>query len=154
MIYIFYYYIHSRQSMAQHPFAQRGLYQASSQPQPGGVYYAHQLGQPMPVVYVQQPPSISALCGMQYAVSFQHSSPTHQSVPPTGMVYTGILHLSNWPTHVRSAPYNNCPVEQVLFPTPSVRVTVDPRFPTWVHITCSNGVGGTINGWVGKQHVF
>ena len=147
--------------MAQpNPFPRHGLYQASfqpqSQPQPQqcGVYYTRQLGQPMAVVYVQQPLSISALCGMQNAVSFQHSSPTHQSVPPMGIVYNGILHPSNRPTHIRPAPYDNCPVEQVLFPTSSVRVTVDPRFPTWVHITCSNGVGGTINGWVGKQHVF
>ena len=113
MIYIFYYYIHTHRGMANNLY-ERGLYQASSQPQPqpqqGGVYYARQLGQPMTVVYVQQPTSISALCGMQNAVSFQHSSPTHQSVPPMGMVYNGILHPSNRPTHIRPAPYDNCPV--------------------------------------------
>lgn len=92
--------------------------------------------------------------GMPYAgMPIPQYLSAYYRVFPTGMLYNGILNPSNMPSHVRIAPNDNCPVEQVFFPTSLVQVTVDPRYPTWVHITCSNGVGGTINGWVGKQHV-
>jgi hypothetical protein len=112
-----------------------------------------QLGQPR-VVCVQQPLSITVLGTMQYAGSSQSSAPAYQFVAPVGMVYNERLNPCNPPTHVRPAPDVTCPVEQVFFPTSSVQVTVDHRFPTWVHIECPNGAGGTIKGWIGQQHIY
>jgi hypothetical protein len=110
---------------------------------------ARQLG----VTYVQQPLPTNVLGTMQYAGPSQYSAHTYQRVAPVGMVYCGILNPYNPPTHVRPAPVDNCPVEQVIFPTSSVQVTVDPRFLTWVYIECPNGAGGTMKGWIGRQHV-
>lgn len=115
------------------------------------VYPVRQLGQP---VYVQPVLSQSVLGTMPYAGhTQQYPTRMYQLVAPVGMVYCGILNPCNPPTHVRPAPVDNCPVEQVIFPTSSVQVTVDPRFPTWVYIECPNGAGGTMKGWIGRQHV-
>jgi hypothetical protein len=90
---------------------------------------------------------------MQYAGPSQYSAHMYQPVSPNGMTYNGILNPCKPPTHIRNAPNNNCPVENVLFPTFSVQVTVDPRFPKWVYIECPNGAGGTMKGWIGRYHV-
>ena len=110
------------------------------------LFPAPQLGQH---VNVQEPLPISVLGTIPYEGPSQYSAPMYSIVSPMGMVYSGRLNPHNPPTHVRPAPYDTCHVEQVIFPT-SVQVTVDPRFPKWVHVECPNG---TMKGWIGQKHV-